>query len=659
GQGNKNPVTLVNGVPTPTVAPGTNGCQYLNPFPSAFAKNTATGQTNPGFVGTGTYQGYTPGMGLQNDPALVKWLYSEQETNYPGQFDVIDLLLRGDLDYHLWAKDPIQVAIGAQYRERHTVTDINNIGDARINPCATPGYGALPGFGGDVGDPTCQNRNGPVLYRRNFNISGTSQDYDRRYPVESAFGEVKVPVTSKLNTQASVRWEKYFSDLGAQDNAVVVTGWGARYQLTDDVAFRATAQQSFSQANPLGPAPPVVSVSTVPTSFGGSTGVTYESWNVPNTEVKPERGLNYNVGGIFQIGNDVTATLDYYNISIGSVIDPGGLSATTVINAVAVQGQTGPSTLINCDSELITRQQSALGGHAFVELAPGFTCVQGQTTMLAALSAKGPNNEPTVVRFFGAQGQERRTFNGGSLDTSGVDANVRWRLPNPVWGGDLSITGDLSYILTYEVGSFKIAGIPYSVAYDGIGYVNNGSQRPGGQRIYPWRGSLTFNFHKGRHNFNWNTRFVSSITNNDVNLINGSTSALPGSLNANIGDVGGNYVSAACTTDMVNYPPIPDAAGTGIYGARGFIGGTAGNQVAYGYNPCQNGGVRIGDKLRAQSTSSLTWRVQLPKDVDFTLTVDNVFDQQPAFSRDGLNYDSSSSVSPLGRTYQVSVRKTF
>ena len=141
--------------------------------------------------------------GLQNDPALVKWLYSEQETNYPGQFDVIDLLLRGDLDYHLWAKDPIQVAIGAQYRERHTVTDINNIGDARINPCATPGYGALPGFGGDVGDPTCQNRNGPVLYRRNFNISGTSQDYDRRYPVESAFGVSKLPVTEKLNMLAS------------------------------------------------------------------------------------------------------------------------------------------------------------------------------------------------------------------------------------------------------------------------------------------------------------------------------------------------------------------------------------------------------------------------------------------------------------------------
>jgi outer membrane receptor protein involved in Fe transport len=49
----------------------------------------------------------------------------------------------------------------------------------------------------------------------------------------------------------------------------------------------------------------------------------------------------------------------------------------------------------------------------------------------------------------------------------------------------------------------------------------------------------------------------------------------------------------------------------------------------------------------------------LQKELDLTFTVDNVFDADPSFSRDTLNYDSGSSVSPLGRTFQVSVRKTF
>jgi outer membrane receptor protein involved in Fe transport len=106
-------------------------------------------------------------------------------------------------------------------------------------------------------------------------------------------------------------------------------------------------------------------------------------------------------------------------------------------------------------------------------------------------------------------------------------------------------------------------------------------------------------------------------------------------------------------------PPIPDAAGTGLYGQRVVVGTTAGNQIAVGYNPCQNVAITNGAKLYGQFVSSFSYRLQLPKEVDLTFTVDNVLDADPKFSRDTLNYDSGSSVSPLGRTYQVSVRKTF
>jgi iron complex outermembrane receptor protein len=640
-----NPVTGTNAAPVPAIQPGTNGCKFFNPFPSAYPKSLANGAASPT---------YNPA--LANDRKMVEWLYTEVETNYPGTFDVIDFVIRSDFDYHLWSEDGIQFAAGLQYRERHGITQTRDIGDERINPCAT------------LGDPrtVCSAAvNGPLLYRRHFNISGTSQDYDRRYPVESAFAEIKVPITSKLNTQFSTRWEKYFSDLGGEDHAVMVSGGGIRYQLNDKIAFRATGQQSFSQANPLAPVPDVATNNqNVPGTYGGAQGANYVTLNVANQGVRPERGFNYNVGGVFQIGSDVTATVDYYNISIGQVIDPGGLSATTVLSAATVPGTTGVGALLNCQHPVVNQPVPELGGRAFFQLPAGYTCVQGVTTVSDALfgiQTQDPNRVDlgtTQVSFFGAQGQERRTYNGGSLDTSGIDVNIRWR-HSDIWGGDLSVTGDLTYILTYNVGAFQILNFPYSKPYDGIGYVNNGNDRPGGQRIYPWRGSITANFRKGKHNFNWSTRAVSAITNNDVSLIGGST--FPSAArNANIGDINGNTVSSTnCPQQAFVSPPIPPNAGTGIYGQRNVIGSTAGNQVVVGYNPCQNVIVSNGDKLKAQFSSAFTYRVTLPHAVDFTLTIDNVFNTAPSPSRDGLNYDSSSSASPLLRSYQVGLRKTF
>ena len=283
--------------------------------------------------------------------------------------------------------------------------------------------------------------NGTGLFKRGFNISGTSQDYDRTYPVESAFAELKVPITSKLNTQFSTRWEKYFSDLHGEDHAVMVTGGGIRYQLNDKVAFRATGQQSFSQANPLAPVPDIpATVTSIPGAFGGTTGVNYTTLNVANQGVRPERGFNYNIGGVFQIGSEVTATLDYYNISIGQVIDPGGLSATTVINAAVVPGTTGISALLNCDHPIVNQPQSTLNGRSFFQLPANYVCIQGVTTVSddtlqgiqtqdrALTSTPTEKLGTTQISFYGAQGQERRTYNGGSLMTPpGVDLNVRWR----------------------------------------------------------------------------------------------------------------------------------------------------------------------------------------------------------------------------------------
>lgn len=65
-----------------------------------------------------------------------------------------------------------------------------------------------------------------------------------------------------------------------------------------------------------------------------------------------------------------------------------------------------------------------------------------------------------------------------------------------------------------------------------------------------------------------------------------------------------------------------------------------------------------GKKIEETWLAELDYRVQLPWDTTATLSVDNLFDQDPSFARLDLNYDPFTG-SALGRTYKVSVRKRF
>ena len=56
--------------------------------------------------------------------------------------------------------------------------------------------------------------------------------------------------------------------------------------------------------------------------------------------------------------------------------------------------------------------------------------------------------------------------------------------------------------------------------------------------------------------------------------------------------------------------------------------------------------------------AEIDYRVLLPWDTTVTLSVDNVFDEDPSFARLDLSYDPFTG-SPLGRTFKVGVRKRF
>jgi iron complex outermembrane recepter protein len=543
--------------------------------------------------------------------------------------------VRGDLDYHLWAKEPIQVAMGAQYREFNEVNDLSDFADQNTTPCATPGIPAS----------ACVSANGPGVFARGASLFGFRTDITRRKPVASAFAEVKLPITDDLNVQISTRYEKFYSDVGAVDNDVVVSQAALRYQATPWLAFRATGGQSFANADPPAPSTPDQTQNiTLAAGLGGQS--TYTSFGYSNTAVRPERGFNYNVGAIFQLG-DVTATLDYYNIMIKGVLR--GQTAAQIVQAIAVPGTTGAATLVQCDSGLLTQPNSVIGTPFIVSPNP---CVQGVTTMREFIQG-------ATVNFFSQQGQETRVVNGADQETSGVDFNVRWRKPG-ILGGDVSVDGDVSYVLTYERGPYTIDGIVVANGFDnGVGTVNlNALKGAGNDRIAQFRGSVTLNYRRGRHNFNWRTNMVSSVINDlETQFQTGQT---PGqsALNANIPNSAGFVIpSANLTCSQLFSPPVPVNAGTGLYGTRGA--NITGFGVPIGWDPCQNVLVVSAMKLPATFNTDFTYRLTLPAQTTLTFSINNLFDSDPQFSRDSLGYDAGSIAGPLGRTLKVGVLKRW
>ena len=65
-----------------------------------------------------------------------------------------------------------------------------------------------------------------------------------------------------------------------------------------------------------------------------------------------------------------------------------------------------------------------------------------------------------------------------------------------------------------------------------------------------------------------------------------------------------------------------------------------------------------GQKIDATFNTDVSYSVQLPWDTTLAVTIQNVFNKDPEFSRDAINYDAFTG-SPLGRTVRVGVRKRW
>lgn len=600
---------------TGTVA-GAGGCQWLNPFPSAFPDNYYTGAPNPV---------YNPA--LANSRELVSWLYVPIWLEREYRYFVADFVVSGKTGLDL-PGGPMAIAVGAQYRRGTERTDLDDLSNRAITPCAT------------IGVTNCTARSGALAFTRNSTVFGITQETQRKFPVYAAFVEAQMPLLDSLTFQMAGRYERFISDLSDQDNDIFVPAASLRWQATDWVAFRGSWGRTFSQVNPPAPEMPDGGISSANNNFGGIGGVgtQYQAFNYPNLDVEPMKGEYLNFGILLDMGG-FQGAIDLYDMRIKDYART--LTTTNVLAALVVPGQTSIDAQINCSSPLLTQSIGGLDNQPFVVL--NGPCQQGVSRLNSAPGTGGLVGGR--MNYFGGFEQT----NAGELKTRGIDVSMSYSFDN-ILGGELRPSLDASYILDWELEDFIVGGVPVATGYDGVGFVNNTSTGRNGQSVPEWRGTLSLNYRHGIHNLNVAARFLPGIVDEDTVKYGDSNRAN----NANIGDANGyTTVGGACVDTDPSSPPVPGGAGSGEYGS-----GTSGAAGTVGFCQAQVARLLAGKKIDGTTTVDMTYRVQLPAQTSVSLSVFNLTDQEPSFARTAISYQSGFG-NPLGRNFKLQVGKRF
>jgi hypothetical protein len=591
---------------------GQNGCQYFNPFSSAIPRNIYTGQANPG---------YNPI--LANDPALVDWMYVpiSLERNY--RMVVADLLVSGPIGWSL-PGGPVAIALGAQFRRTDETFDLDPLSDRDVNPCATPGV------------TDCANETGPLVMTRAATVLGTTREQDRYYPIAAVFAEAQLPITESITAQIAGRYEKFYSDVTDIDNSIFVPAGAIKWQPLDWFAARLSLGKTFSQVNPPEDDGITEGTSATNADFGGfgDADSRYDTFSYDNVGIESEESTYYNVGFIVGFGG-FSASVDLWQNELEN--NTRTLTTDHILRALT-GGAIARDALVNCSSPLFA-SNPLLGGNSVVVLDE--PCVQGQTR----LTDGSGNDESNIaqIHYFGGTGQT----NGGGITQRGIDFNASYRFD--VLGGTLTPSVDISYFLKYDIEDYELFGVRVARGYDGIGYTNSGPGRLL-QAVPEWRGTLGLNYNVGRHTVNLLGRYIPTIENDDAEDFDATNAT-----NANIGSATGFTngplgvcpASGTLTSDLGDVPP---GAGSGEFGTSsgGIVGFCSG----------QNTALQSYRELKASYNIDLTYRVELPLDMQMSLSIYNLTDEEPEFSRSQLSY-SAYFGSPLQRNYRLSFRKRF
>ena len=229
--------------------------------------------------------------------------------------------------------------------------------------------------------------------------------------VAAAFGELQLPVTDTLNLGLAARYEHFPDPTGDTVNPKIQLRWKA----TDFLVLRGSAETAF-RAPSLNQ---LTDISSAQTPFNAGVFIPFDTVGNPN--LTPETSVSYNLGAIVDFRNinstnvSFHASLDYWNFDLKKPIvrEGSGPIATAELGAGCAPGSTFYGRLT---------------------FAPPFT--------------SGCAN---VARI------KVNLINGPETKTDGIDAAAKISM-DEVFGGNLALDLDASYILSYDVSKYNGPG---------------------------------------------------------------------------------------------------------------------------------------------------------------------------------------------------------
>ena len=189
--------------------------------------------------------------------------------------------------------EPINVAFGLEWRDETYTIGSGDAASYRSGPTA-----AIFGVGSD-------------------GFQGDSPDAAGEFSSESyaAYVDLEAAITDRLDVGAAARWENY--DIWGD-----TFDWklSARYQATESIAFRGTVSTGFHS-----PTPGQINTLDVTTTADSSGNLVPQGTFPVNSavaqilgaqELDPETAINYTAGLVFTPANDLSLTVDIYQIEV-------------------------------------------------------------------------------------------------------------------------------------------------------------------------------------------------------------------------------------------------------------------------------------------------------------------------------------------------------
>ena len=300
----------------------------------------------------------------------------------------------------------------------------------------------------------------------------------------AAYVEVEKDVSDDLLVQTALRYED-FSDFGTTVNGKIAS----RYNVSEDTAIRGAVSTGFHA-----PTPGQANVTTIITTFDGSTGLQVEEGlvapdsaaavSVGGKALTEEKSVNLSLGFTTDLNDDATLTVDVYQIDVtdriyrtGNITTPTGQNISFYTNALDVSSQGLDLVYTNTiDSDSIPETDLTLALNYSKLDVTDQASVNGIQPVSDSTVEDIENNYPNLrfvlstntqlndrwsmmwrANYYGSHYDERGTISGTDADNDGVvDSGTQSAEISPVVYFDLEVAYQIKPDLKLVFGGSNI-----------------------------------------------------------------------------------------------------------------------------------------------------------------------------------------------------------